>query len=148
MKRFLSSITAVLVIFLLWSCEKETAQTDPAPAVYTVAGLWEGTYLTDQQVHQQAYASFTFYPDGSLIARTKGVPPSQTVVFAKGQWTRTNNKLTFRDTTINYSSTVIQSGEFTFDSSKNTLTSGTWRNVTGDNGVFFTGTYPAMQEVK
>jgi hypothetical protein len=115
--------------------------------IYHVPGLWEGTYQTDQVSHTPTYTSFTFYPDGSLICKATGVPPAQSVIYTKGSWTLSDNQLTIRDTTIGYTSTVIRTVMFTYDSTKKTLSNGTWQDVIGDDGHYYTGTFPSMEKV-
>ena len=138
-----------LIVMFQSGCKKECPpNTAPSSSATTVPGLWEGTYLTNQVTHQPNFISFSFYTDGTLLVKSKGSPPAQPIIYSKGRWSLSNNTLSFRDTTINYSSTVIQTGKFDFDSTKNVLSNGTWQDVTSDNGQFWSGTYPTMVKVQ
>lgn len=143
-----------ILIFQMTSCTKTEAQsTTKTDTIYkctnlTIKGLWEGAYLTNQVSHVPTYAAFTFYSNGSLLFKANGVPPAQSVIYSRGKWTRTNDVITFIDTTINYSSIVIQSGSFKYDSIQNTLSNGVWQNVTSDNGQYYTGTFPTMTKIQ
>jgi hypothetical protein len=106
---------------------------------------WTGTYLTDQVSHQPTFFSFVVYPDGSLLIKSKGVPPAHDITYAQGSWVLTGNTFTYTDTTVNYSITLIQSGKLTFSNS-GTMTGGTWKDIS-DGGVFYTRTYPTMARV-
>lgn len=137
---------AAMVVFQMSSCKKAVAQKDCPTPTYQIAGLWIGTYQTDQFAHEPTYFSLIINPDRTLIVKAKGVPPAQDVVYSTGTWTLTGNIFEFTDTTYNYSSKVIQAGKLTY-SNTGTLTGGTWKNLSGDNGRFYTGTYPSMLRV-
>jgi len=142
----LINLSVFFICLLLVSCSKDDPQETTKGSVYPVPGLWEGAYLTDQTAHQPAFASFAFYSDGTVIFRGKGVPPAQTEILAKGKWTLNNHDLTYTDTTLNYTSAVIQTGKFYYDSTKNILTNGIWQNHSSDNGQIYSGTFPTMQK--
>ncbi len=141
-------LAASFTLFQITSCKKVLAQLPnncPTPT-YPVAGLWTGTYLTDQVSHQQLFTSFAFYPDGTLILKSKSASQDQDYIYETGTWTLTGNTLTFTATTLAYSSVVNQKGQFTF-SNTGVMTGGTWQDVTSDNGLYYTGTYPTMQRI-
>ncbi|MBC7889819.1 MAG: hypothetical protein H7Z13_18230 [Ferruginibacter sp.] len=136
--------SAAIVIFEM-SCKKDSVAQCPTPT-YPIAGLWIGTYQTNQVTHQPLYYSFVINPDGTLIVKTKGNPPAQAVVYATGTWVLTGNVFAFTSATLNYSSIVSQKGTLTYNNT-GTLTAGTWQNTTSDNGIFYTGTFPSMARV-
>jgi hypothetical protein len=101
--------------------------------ISSIQGVWEGDYLTDQITHAPTYVAFTFYPDGSFLLKGEGVAPAQDFIYSTGKWILNNNLISFRDTTVYYTSPVIQEGSFQYDSAMNTLSNGVWHNVTSDN---------------
>jgi hypothetical protein len=147
MNKFLISLSLSIVIVLsLFSCTKDNAQpkTDTV-CIASPLGLWEGTFLTDQVSHSPGYFAFTFYSDSTLSRRTKN-PTSD--IYSKGSWKLANNKITFTDTTINFSSVVIQTGSFNYDAVINVLTNGKWQYTSNSTGTIISGTFSSMQKVK
>jgi hypothetical protein len=144
LKSFFALATLAVLTFQIGGCKKDCPA--PTTTTYPIQGLWIGTYQTDQVSHQPLFYSLVIYPDGTLIVKTKGNPPAQAEVFANGTWTLTGDVFKFTSSTINYSSVVKQAGTFKF-SNTGTLTGGVWQNLTGDNGVFYTGTFPSMTRV-
>ena len=126
-------------LFQITGCEKE----DPAPT-YPVAGIWIGTYTTNQVTHTPAYASFIIYPDGVFMKRNKVVGNATEFALTRGRWTLTGNTFTYRDTTLLYSGAqVIETGTATFNNN-GTMTNATWQNISGQT---YTGNYQNMTRV-
>lgn len=163
MKNFLFSVLlALTAVFVLTStqtsCKKDTFNNkDTIKTVVRdtiiacpsrIEGLWEGFYKTDQNNHAPTYVAFTFYPDGSFLKKARGVAPAQTVIYTAGRWQLNNKTVSFRDTTINYTSQVVQQGSFQYDSTTNAMTNGIWQDITSDNGYYYTGTYINVVKVK
>lgn len=136
---------AASIVIIEMSCKKTVTAQCPT-ATYPIAGLWIGTYKTDQVAHDPLYFSFVINPDGTLIVKSKGAPPAQPTIYGTGTWTLTGNVFSFAFSTINYSSVVSQKGTLTF-SNTGVLSGGTWQNTSSDNGAFYTGTYPTMVRV-
>jgi hypothetical protein len=163
MKKFTHPITGLSIFFFILavsfgnsSCEKEpilihdttritirdTIEVCP-PATYPVAGLWEGTYQTDQISHAPTYASMTIYPDGTITKRN-GVVGTNEYHYTRGRWTLSGNTFQYRDTTLIYSGgTVIETGTLTFKND-GTFSNATWQNVSGQS---YTGTFQNMKRI-
>ena len=145
----LTTFAAALTLVQLSSCKKVEAQV-PTPncpnATYPAAGVYNGTHLTDQISHAPAKYELVLNNDGTLLIKVQGVPPAQTIIYGKGSWILSGNMVSYTDTTINYSSTLIQKGKFTF-SDTGVLTNGTWQDVSADGGVYYTGTFSSFQRI-
>lgn len=141
---FVLIFLTVSIILTQPSCTKD----DPSstPVTYPVAGLWIGTYTTDQVAHSPLFCSFAFYPDGTLLIKSKGNPPAQDVAYADGTWTQTGDSIFYTSTTINYSSELHQRGAMKFDDSGK-MSGAYWIDVTPDGGQYYTGKFPTMDRV-
>lgn len=141
----LTTFSAAIALFQLTSCKKSIAQTSCPPVTYPVAGLWEGTYQTDQVNHAATYVSLAIYPDGTLIRRSKSSVSTENIYF-KGTWKLIGNTFEFRDTTMSYSAGLqIDTGTLRF-SDDGTMSNGTWRDV-GGNVQSYTGTFQNMKRI-
>jgi hypothetical protein len=136
--------SASIIVFEV-SCKKDSVAQCPS-ATYPVAGLWIGTYQTDQVSHAPLFCSFSIYPDGTFLGKFKGNPPAQDVAYATGTWTQVGDSVQYHTTTLNYSTVVEQKGAMKFDNSGK-LTGGYWIDLTADGGQFYTGTFPTMARV-
>ena len=141
----LSAFAFSIVLFQMTSCKKATAQIKCPTPTYPVTGLWEGTYQTDQVSHAPTYISFSIYPDGTFMRRSKVVGTTSDYALTRGSWKLTNAAFEYRDTSLIYSSgvTVIEKGTLTF-SNTGTLTNGTWQDISGQP---YTGTYQNVKRI-
>lgn len=135
---------SLISVFPMSSCTKET-EKPTTDTVYrsntSPLGLWEGTFLTDQVTHPASYVAFVLYSD-SIISRRTINPTAD--IYHKGRWKMSNNKITFTDTTINFTSVVIQTGSFDYDATTNTLLNGKWQQ----SGANLSGPFSTLQKVK
>jgi hypothetical protein len=116
---------------------------DTLVPTYPIAGLWEGTYQTNQVIHAPTYASMTIFPDGTIIKRNKVVGINE-YNLTRGRWTLSGNLFQYRDTTLLYSGgTVVETGSLTFKND-GTFSNGTWQNISGQT---YTGTYQNMKRI-
>jgi hypothetical protein len=124
------------------ACEKDCAIE---PETNTVPGLWIGTYTVNQVPAQGAlYYSFIFKPDGKVLTEGKGGNGAS--YYSQGTWTLTGNEINCSYTSINFPGvTVTQSAKFTFSASSDSLSAGTWTDVSG--GVN-SGKFQLMKKVK
>jgi hypothetical protein len=132
-------------LFISSGCSKSADEPRVTASANTMFGIWTGTYQTNQIVHPAQAVTFTIYPDGNIVGKVKGNPPAQDVIYEAGTWTATGNVISYKITTLNYTSVIKQEGSFTF--SDGTLINGTWKNTTSDNGVFYTGTFSTLTKV-
>ena len=130
-------ILSLLAILPVSSCTKEIERVNTSPL-----GLWEGTFLTDQTVHDPGHVAFALYSDSTISRRTQN--PIEDI-YHKGRWTIANNKITFTDTTINFSQFVIQTGSFDYDAATNTLKNGKWQHI---DGLILSGTFSNLKKIK
>ena len=150
MKKVLFPLFSVSVIALfiavspMSSCTKDVEKivTDTVFKCNTgPLGLWEGDFLTSQVSHPPGYVAFVLYSDSTISRRTKN-PTAD--IYHRGRWKMTGNKITFTDTTLNFTSVVIQNGSFDYNASTNTLMNGTWQQT----GANLSGTFSTMQKIK
>jgi hypothetical protein len=104
-------------------------------------GVWEGTFVTTQVSHAPSYVAFTLYSDSTISRRTKN-PTSD--IYHKGRWKMANNRITFIDTSINFSSVVFQTGSFDYNEMNVVLMNGKWQQTASN----FSGTFSSLQKVK
>ena len=150
MKKALFPLFSVSVIALciavspMSSCTKDVDKTI-TDTVYkcntSPLGLWEGDFLTSQVSHAPGYVAFVLYSDSTISRRTKN-PTAD--IYHKGRWKMTGNKITFTDTTLNFTSVVIQNGSFDYNADNNTLRNGTWQQTAAN----LSGTFSTMQKIK
>lgn len=142
-KIFTPLLFALLLSITFLSCEKECPVE---PKINTVPGIWIGTYTVDQVPEQPAlYFSFHFKPDNTLLTEGKG--GNGATYYSQGTWALNGTDLTCTYSSINFPNvTVTQSSKFTFNPASDTLSSGTWKDLTG--GSNFTGKYQSMKKVK
>ena len=142
----LITFAASITLFQAASCKKSDAQDNkPCPtATYPVAGVWIGTYTTNQVPHASTYVSFIIFPDGAFMKRSKVVGSQTEYALTKGTWSLNGNTFQYRDTTITYSGgVVVNIGTATFNNN-GTFTNGTWQDVSGQ---VYTGSYQNMNRV-
>ena len=134
-------LSAILLVILYSSCKKDT----PVAATYTVPGLWTGTYTVDQLPSQSPlFYAFVFKSNNSLITESKG--SNGVSYYAQGTWSLSGNDITCNYSSINFpGTTVVQSAKLTFNSSRDTLSSGTWKDVSGGSG--YTGKFQLIKKV-
>ncbi len=108
-------------------------------------GTWSALYLTDQVVHEPTNIDFAFFTDGRVLIKAKGVKPAQEIVYAAGNWSVNQGKFEIICTTLNYSSEVTQAYSFVIDE-KGSLTNGSWKHLTEDQGVKLTGRFIEMKK--
>jgi hypothetical protein len=107
--------------------------------------LWIGTYTVDQVPAQGAlYYSFIFKPDNTLI--TEGSGGDGNLYYSRGTWTLSGSVINCTLTTLNFPIvTVGQTAKFTFNAKSDSLSAGTWKDVSvGTN----TGKFQLMKKVK
>ncbi len=143
MKKILLAFLAIITISQ-FSCKKDCSCPPP---IHQVAGLYIGTYLTDNVSHPPLFCSFVLYPDSTLIIKAKGNPPAADVVLSTGNWSLNGNAVTYTSKTVVYSSEVHQTGSFTYDTNSGNLKDGKWQDISDDSGYFYTGTFPTMERV-
>ncbi len=135
---FLLLVTLFTVSF--FGCEKDCPVDEPASVTFTVPGVWTGTYTVDQIPGQPSLPfTFAFKADKTVITEGKG--GNGVTYYSAGTWALSGTDITATYTTVNFPSVVIQSSKFTFKPTSDTLTAGTWKDVSG--GVY-TGKYSVM----
>lgn len=97
--------------------------------------------MTNQKSHAPGFIAFALYSDSTISRRTKS-PTADS--HHKGQWKMENNKITFFDITVNFSSVVIQTGSFDYNANDNTLIKVKWQQA----GANLSGTFSNMQKIK
>jgi len=142
-KLFLSSFVITtfvfsIAIFQLSSCKKEDTPSTATPTTYPIEGLWIGTYSFDGQPSLgQQYFSFIIKPDGTMISDTK---LSNQQYLALGTWSLNGSILTSAFSYIYGPAPGAGTAQTTTATWDNTgKLTGTWKNVSPDNGV--TGTF-------
>ncbi|MFT3681636.1 MAG: hypothetical protein QM791_15300 [Ferruginibacter sp.] len=151
MKKYFPAAVMCLVICLsltpiVNSCKSAHAST--AAKTKSIAGLWVGTYSADQLPKQgMLFSSFTLYPDGTLLYKSKGGDGKD--YYSGGKWELKNNVFTatmisfpnesFAPVTQEITATLLN-----FD----TLADGVWKDVDNPSGYPLKGAFHDMHKVK
>jgi hypothetical protein len=114
------------LLFQMTSCSKSNS----TPTVYSIQGLWTGTYAVDGQPGLgPQYFSFVIKPDGTMINETKA---SGQQVICLGTWTLTSDTLSCAYTCIYGPPSTVganQTAKAYFNKNTGKLTSGVFNNV-------------------
>ena len=132
-----------IALTIIISCKKDCPV---ATTSNIVPGLWIGTYTVDQVPGQGAlYYSFIFKPDSKVLTESKG--GDGVTYYTQGTWSLNGSDLTCTYTSINFpSANITQSAKFTFTASSDSLSAGTWKDVSG--GGTYTGKFQVMKKIK
>jgi len=129
-----------LFVLVYSSCKKDT----PVAATYTVPGLWTGTYTVDQLPAQSPlFYAFAFKSNNTLITESKG--SNGVSYYSQGTWVLSGTDITCNYSSINFPTSVTQSAKLTFNSTSDTLSSGTWKDGSGGSG--YTGKFQLIKKV-
>lgn len=133
----LTTFAAALLLFQMSSCKKAEAQNNGCPPeVYSVKGLWEGTYTIDSEPGLGSqYWNLTIKEDGTMVNETQY---TGTQHFNVGTWTMSGDTL-ICDFTAVYGLPqhigISERATAIFDASEGTLTFGRWENTPGATGA-------------
>jgi hypothetical protein len=99
---------------------KDTVVRKDTVQLYSIQGLWVGTYTAAVNGGTPYFFSITVFPDGTLNYKSKGT--GNTTFYAYGTWSLMGSAFTF--SVVETSSSHLQQGSATYNSSTGTLNSG------------------------
>ncbi len=159
-----ASLLFVAVLFSaqlnMSSCTKETIKevikTDTVKVTVTVRdttlikdtsilGIYVGTYSVDQfPAYTPAKTSLVIMPNDSLIQKSISIgtgPGTGIAYYSRGTWTLKGDSLICSLSTLTFPVFLTQTESFLYNKAQNTLSSGKWTDLSGQN---YTGTYSTL----
>jgi hypothetical protein len=137
-------ISTVVTSLVFFSCEK--SESEIPETEYSLYGLWEGTYMTDQVNHAPTYIAFTFYEDGTLIRRGKAVGLNNSYAIIRGKYSLNRDTIVFRDTTLDYIGGMQVDEGFLIYNKNGTMSEGVFESIVGNYN--YSGTFQNLKKVK
>jgi hypothetical protein len=111
----------------------------------SILGIYVGTYTVDQYPsYTPAQTSLVILPNDSLIQKSLAIgtgPGSGIAYYNRGTWSLVGSTLTCSMTSLTFPVFITQTQTFTYNKELNTLSSGRWADLSGQN---FSGTYSTL----